>query len=253
MLKPTASHSPEDLRKNILSTYFFIRVGIVAISGALPIALLAYSVFVHHTLSQHSMSAFYGADDGAMRNWFVGSLCAIGAFLILYKGFTFAEEIALDAAGFAAILVAFKPCGCWDGGVSSRLHLGFAFSFFISMAAVCFFCAQSTLTLIKDPDTRNSFKRKYQLIGLALFLSPFAAVPASFASGSIQNVTFFVEWFAVWVFAFYWYTKTREFEGTAAEKRALRGELQYRKGVGVVDTMDPIPPGNASKRMAGTA
>jgi hypothetical protein len=59
------------------------------------------------------MSAFYGAYDGDMRNWFVGTLCAVGAFMVLYKGFTFAEEMALNAAGLSAALVAMTPCNCW--------------------------------------------------------------------------------------------------------------------------------------------
>ena len=238
MLKPTTAQSPEDLRRNILSTYFYIRVGIVAMSAALPIALLVYSLVFRHGLEQHSISAFYGAYDGAMRNWFVGTLCAIGAFLVLYKGFTFQEEAALDAAGLFAILVAMTPCNCWDDGVNSRTHLVFAGGFFAAMAFVCFVCAKSTLTLITDTDKRARFQRKYKAIGIALVLSPLAAIPASYASGSVKNLTFFVEWFAVWVFAFYWYTKTLEFQDTAAEKRALRGQLQYRRGVGVVDVTE---------------
>ena len=236
MLKPRTTPTAEDLRKNMLSTYFFLRTGIVAISAALPIALLAYSLISHHGLEQHSMSAFYGAYDGDMRNWFVGTLCALGAFLVLYKGFTFAEEMALNAAGLFAVVVAMKPCNCWDAGaVNSKLHLAAALSFFASMAYVCFFCAKTTISLLPDTKTREAFARRYHAIGVALILSPAAAVPASYLTGSLQTLAFFVEWFAVWAFASYWFTKTREFRITAAEKRALRGELAYVKGVGLVD------------------
>lgn len=61
------------------------------------------------------MSAFYGANDAGMRNWFVGILWAVGSFLILYKGFRAAEDWLLNLAGGFAILTAMTPCGCWSG------------------------------------------------------------------------------------------------------------------------------------------
>jgi hypothetical protein len=44
------------------------------------------------------------------------------------------------------------------------------------------------------------------------------------------------------VFAYYWLTKTQEFQITAAEKRALKGQLQYVEGVGVMDVAAPPQP-----------
>jgi hypothetical protein len=232
MLKPRSTPTPEDLRRNMLSTYFYLRMGIVTLSAALPIALLAYSVIARHPL-EHSMSAFYGGD---MRNWFVGTLWGLGAFLVLYKGFSFAEDMALNCAGVFAVLTAMKPCDCWgEDAVNSRLHLVFAFLFFASMAYVCFFCAATTIPLLPNAALEKAFRRKYFAIGIALVLSPLAAVPASYLGGGRQTLTFFVEWFAVWVFAYYWLTKTQEFRITAAEKRALKGELKYVEGVGVKD------------------
>lgn len=236
MLKPSTTPTPEDLRKNMLSTYFYLRMGIVTLSAALPVALVAYSLISHHGL-EHSMSAFYG---GEMRNWFVGTLWGLGAFLVLYKGFSFAEDMVLNCAGVFAVLTAMKPCNCWgEGAVNSRLHLVFAFLFFASMAYVCFFCAGTTIPLLPNASLARTFRRKYVAIGAALVLSPLAAIPASYLGGGRQNLTFFVEWFAVWVFAYYWLTKTQEFEITAAEKRALRGQLQYVRGVGVTDVAAP--------------
>lgn len=232
MLKPSKTPTPDDLRRNILSTYFYLRMGIVTLSAALPIALLAYAIISRHGL-EHSMSAFYGGD---MRNWFVGTLWGLGAFLVLYKGFSFAEDMALNCAGVFAVLTAMKPCDCWgEGAVNSRLHLAFGYLFFASMAYVCLFCATTTIPLLPDASLARAFRRKYLAIGIALVLSPLAAIPASYLGGGRKNLTFFVEWFAVWVFAYYWWTKTREFRITAAEKRALRGELQYVEGVGVKD------------------
>jgi hypothetical protein len=242
MLHPAKTPTAEDLRKNILSTYFYLRVGIAAMSAALPIALLAYSFINHGVLEEHSISAFYGAYGGAMRNWFVGTLCALGAFLILYKGFSFAENWALNVAGLFAILTAFKPCDCWQPNIAgSRLHNGFAITCFAAMAFVCFFCTKVTISLLPDKATQDKFRRKYFGIGAALLLSPAIAVILSYRHQG--TFVFIFEAIAVWVFAYYWFTKTQEYQITSAEKRALKGELQY-----VGKTLAPAPPAVAPQR-----
>ena len=66
-------------------------------------------------------------------------------------------------------------------------------------------------------------------------MSPLAALATSFFTGARDSRVFFIEWFAVWVFAAYWATKSMEFRITAAERRALVGALKNVKGVGVVE------------------
>ena len=46
-------------------------------------------------------------------------------------------------AGAFAVGVAMVPCNCWPeaGGATSKLHAFVAVSFFLSMSAVCLFCA----------------------------------------------------------------------------------------------------------------
>jgi hypothetical protein len=238
MLSPRKHPSAEDLRKNMLSTYFFLRTGIVAMSLLLPVGIFAYTFLVQHKLEQTSLSAFYGAYDGDMQNWFVGILCAVGAFLILYRGFTFAEDMALNAAGVFSILTAFTPCHCWDGMKDPRkLHGTFAVLFFACMAYVCFRCAKTTTSLLPDKATQDRFVVEYKRIAIALAASPVAAVLVSFfATGRLQLFVIAIETIGVAIFAYYWYTKTQEFKITAAEKKALRGDLEYHEGVGLVET-----------------
>jgi hypothetical protein len=237
MLHPLKTPTAEDLRKNILSTYYLLRMGIVVIAAALPTALLIYTFVYHGGLEQGSISAFYGAYDGAMRNWFVGSLCAIGAFLILYKGFSFKEDMALNIAGTAAILIAITPCECWTDATlpKSWLHTIFAIAFFASMAFVCFTCALETIDLLPQEDRRR-LRRAYFWIGLALVASPGISLVLDTFLAEIQHAlqtsrgsgfVFAFEAIGVWVFAFYWYTKTQEYEISSAENEALKGHLDY--------------------------
>jgi hypothetical protein len=237
MLHPLTPPSAEDLRKNMLSTYYVLRMGIVVIAAALPTAMLFYSFVYHSGLEQGSISAFYGAYDGAMRNWFVGSLCAIGAFLILYKGFSFKEDMVLNVAGTAAVLIAITPCDCWLESPlpQSWLHTIFAVLFFGSMAYVCFTCALKTIDLLPQKD-KDRFRRAYFWIGVALVASPGAALVLDTFLEQIQHAlqtnrghgfVFAFEAVGVWVFALYWFTKTQEYKISSAENEALKGHLDY--------------------------
>lgn len=216
----------EELQANILSTYFTLRLGIVVLSVALPLVLYFGGKLAGVDLLS-SMSAYYGGHDGLMRNWFVGILWTIGSFLYLYKGFSVAENVALNFAGGFAIGVAMIPCNCWDGaGASSKLHAFCAVSFFLSMAFVCLFCAGDTIGLLPDQKTQNKFKRRYRIIGWLLVASPAAAVLASYLLDQHANFKFFVEAFGVWIFAAYWAVKSHEFRITSAEKLAVQGKLE---------------------------
>lgn len=223
-----------DLRRNMMRTYFTLRVGIVVLSFALPLVLLIYSLASFGGLVAGSMSAFYG---GVMRDWFVGILWAIGFFLINYKGFSALEDWLLNFAGVFAVLVAMTPCNCWGDTAlaKSTWHTVFAVAFFACMASVCLFCARDTITLLPEAADRDRFRRAYVSIAILLAVSPLAAVATAYFAQARDSRVFFIEWFAVWVFAAYWATKSMEFKLTAAERRALLGALKNVKGVGVVE------------------
>jgi hypothetical protein len=225
------------LQANILSTYFTLRMGIVVLSVALPLILYFGGVwFGGIPYLGSSMSAYYGENGGTLRNWLVGILWAVGAFLYLYKGFSVLENVLLNLAGAFAIGIAMAPCNCWRGAVggSNKIHGVVAVSFFLAMAAVCLLCARETLSLLPTTAQQDAFKRRYRIIGVVLLLSPLAAVAASYVLDQHPNYKFFIEAFGVWSFAYYWWTKSREFTITSAEKRAVCGELKNMPRRGLV-------------------
>lgn len=220
----------EDLRRNMMRTYFTLRLGIVILSLALPAVLYAYSLITHGRLVEGSISAFYGADQGAMRNWFVGVLWAIGAFLVLYKGFSRLEDWLLNFAGLFMVLTAMTPCHCAVGeGPKSTAHLVYAVSFFACMSAVCLFCARNTITLL-PPDRREQFASAYYVLAVLLFVMPLAAVATAYLFGAQDYRTFILETVAIYVFVIYWCAKSIEFKITSAERRALLGGLKNVRG-----------------------
>jgi len=222
---------PEKLEKNILSTYFSLRMGIVVEALLLPLIVSIGLAWLGRDDLQNSISAYYGAGDGAMRNWFVAILCSVGAFLYLYKGFSDRENILLNCAGISAVIVAMRPCDCWNGG-TNVIHNVSAVAFFVFMASVCWFCANETVTLLPAKD-QGMYRRTYKTIGSLLLLSPATALVFSFVLQSLEQYKFFVEAFGVWTFGAYWIVKSRELSITCAEQDAAHGRLgnSHRRGL----------------------
>jgi hypothetical protein len=229
----TAMTTSDKLRENILSTYFSLRLGIILLSAGLPILLYVGGRLSGIDRLADSMSAYYGEGRGAMRDWLVGVMWTIGSFLYLYKGFTDLENLLLNFAGGFLVATAMIPCNCWSAasGRGNRLHGVVAVAFFVSMAMVCLFCANETIPLLPRAD-QNTFRRRYQAIGVVLLASPAVGL----AAGGVLNrhYEFLIEAFGTWTFAYYWWTKSREFRITSAEKRAAQGTLKRIPGRGIV-------------------
>jgi hypothetical protein len=142
------------------------------------------------------------------------------------------------------------PCNCWHpaDGDTSTVHAVVAISFFVCMAGVCLFCAGDTINLLPDRKKKDAYHRSYRLIGTLLVLSPLAAVAVSYVFPQFENYKFFVEAFGVWMFAAYWLVKSRELSITSAEKRALHGQVENRRGRGLV----PVPSSDPGRVPAPT-
>ena len=217
------------LQEHMTGTYFNLRVGIGVIGVALPLLLWLGGQIGDHEPLRSSMSAYYYSPT--MRNTFVGALVAIGLFLYLYKGFSSAENRALNLAGALAIGVAMVPTSSQPGvhSVSSTFHGTFAVLFFICIAYVCIFRASDTLSLIRDTRKADKLRAIYRLLGIGMVISPLLAVVLTFLlqpATQKRSLTFFVEAVAVLIFAAYWLTKSKEMKNTDAENLALEGKLQ---------------------------
>lgn len=89
---------------NIAGTYLALRLGIVLLVGLLFVSVTLQ--IVDAGCLQLSLSAYYFTPA---RPVFVGSLAAIGACLIIYRGNTDTENVLLDYSGYLAFVVAFVP------------------------------------------------------------------------------------------------------------------------------------------------
>jgi hypothetical protein len=114
-------------RNQLIVSYMFLRQIVGWIGTLLPIVLLAGSAISSTTPRPYSISGYYYTD---MRNVFVGTLCALGVFLVAYAGYDDVDRWITNIAGLGAIGVALcptKPTICTAGTAacpaSSVTHL----------------------------------------------------------------------------------------------------------------------------------
>lgn len=225
--------SADELQEHMLGTYFGLRVGLVVVGVALPLIVLFTGGVLHHVWLKSSISDYYYPGPKALpffttRDFFVGGLFAAAACLYLYKGFSAKENIALNLAAVFACFVALLPTGPGedDKGLVPLLHGTSAVLFFLCIAYVSLFHSRDTLRLL-TPERRAKFAQRYVWTGLSLVASPVVAVVFSYTlEGRLRAFIFWAEAFAVWAFAYFWFTKTREMRESRAERRALDAELE---------------------------
>lgn len=239
------------LSDHIAATYQAIRIGLAIIAFTFPPWLVLGGKAFDNLKWQESMSAYYHASalsqadsesskqpthpsQGTMRNWFVGLLFAVGVILYLYKGFTWLENWALNLAGIMALGVALFPMAWGPSfpgynfrvlGLDFSLHGACAIGLFICIAYVCIYRAPDTLPLIKDTVRRESYRKRYRVVGHLMWSFPVIAWVLSSTLWQHRNLVFLMEMLGVWVFAAYWWIKSREIAETSADKKALRGQL----------------------------
>jgi hypothetical protein len=229
----------DEIHAHIHKTYFTLRVGLAVLAAALPILLVVVGYLGYSISLQPSLSDYYFALTNAkptlwnfpMRGWFVGILCAIGSFLILYRGFSNTENWLLNIAGVSALGVALVPMltQCKDCGGPvfpwwPWAHFFFAGLLFVCIAFVAWACSEETLGEL-PPDKQKKYRTLYDCHALGMLLFPFAAIVLTTLAGMNNYLIFFIEAFGVWVFAHYWYTKSRELQESDADKKAAQGRM----------------------------
>jgi hypothetical protein len=202
------------------------RRGMAMLAAIFPLVFIVSSL-LGRTPWQPSISAYYWTED-LERNFFIGALCAIGVFLLLYKGYTQLEDWVLNVAGISAVGVGFfamtKGSDCGPGGFS--WHSVFAIVFFACIAYVCIFMAQKSLENEPDAARKAMFLRAYRLCAAVMAISVIAALALKLLpteqtkSLCARGWTFWCESLAVWAFAAFWYFKTRELEPLRKRIRA---------------------------------
>jgi hypothetical protein len=240
----TFTRGPAQFDLDLRHTYFALRFAAGLLGLLLPLVLVGWGL-AHNVgwSSMGSLSAFYWlsqsqpADSNALlRDWFVGSLVAVGACLIIYRGYGHLENRLLNLAGLAAVAVAFKPMP-WPQLHEDKLqiHYAAAVTFFLLIAATIWFCARDTLSAITDAKVRARWAVTYQVFAIAMVAMPLAG----FLLAQRAHQAIWIEALGVWVFAAYWFVKTYELskvsmiepdKGPAPQVRRVNGKLEIVRG-----------------------
>jgi hypothetical protein len=223
------------------ATYFTLRTSLMVLAFAMPLVLWLGGELFGDLALEGSISAYYHAGVGETRDIFVGSIVAVAALLMVYKGFTGFENWALNIGGGALVLVALVPDDHSTSLSESLpwLHVTSAITFFVCLVYVAWFRAGDTLGLIPEATERARFRQVYRIIGGGMVVSVGLAVLLSRLTDA-GGIVFFVETAGVWSFAVFWFFKTREMKSSGADALANR-QLLRRPRYSLRDLFRPIP------------
>jgi len=206
----------------LLISYLSLRKAIGIIGVALPFVLPFGQILLHalgiqsslHTpVIESSISSYYYTD---MRNIFVGSMCAIGIFLMSYRGYDRRDAIAGRFAFVCAIGVALFPTSPLPAPTADEMliggvHLTFAALLFLTLAY--FSLKLFTMTDPEKPPTRQKLQRNvvYRVSGYVILaciaLIVVAALPPIKAMVERLEPRFWLEAIAIVAFGVSWLTK----------------------------------------------
>jgi len=231
-------------KNELIVNYMFLRQTVGWIGTLLPIVLLAGAAFTSNARPD-SMSGYYYTD---MRNIFVGTLCALGVFLVAYRGYDGVDESITNVAGFAAIGVALfptKPTVCTAGPVacpaSSVTHLS---THQQVLGDIHLVLAATTLIALGLMALRFANQRKkrfaaenaiYRASGITVLCCVLLAALSTLLPASVKEHwpwLFFFEAVAVFAFGVSWFVKGRTIQG-------VRDWIQNTRHRGSDNTSDP--------------
>jgi hypothetical protein len=196
----------------LVLSYLGLRKAVGIIGVALPFALAFGKLLLQGPGIQDSISGYYTA----MRNIFVGSLCAIGVFLMSTRGYDWKDELAGNLACVFAIGVALFPTTPYMGATSrdefiGKLHLSFAAFLFLTFAY--FSLMLFTKTAPDKTPTRQKLQRNivyrvcgYTILACILLIAVVALTSVGYLVGRLTPV-FWFESAAIVAFGVSWLTK----------------------------------------------
>ncbi len=149
---------------------------------------------------------------GFARDYFVGSLFAIFAFLLAYNGRTRAEMLLSKVAAFSALGVALFPCECnCYQEVIPRVHGISAAAMFLILALFCYQFHKRAKS--KDTPEADRRARIYMLCGAVIILSIAAIALDHMIKNSISKIipafVFYGEAVGLMAFGIAWLTASR--------------------------------------------
>lgn len=193
--------------------YLGLRRAVGIIGTALPFVLVVGRWVLDGWGIQSSISAYYYT---SMRDVFVGSICAIGVFLLSYRGYERADDIAGNLACVFAAGLALLPTSPLTGASAAQtlvghIHLTCASAFFLTLAYFSLVLFRKTNPAKQMTGRKKERNVVYTVCGYTI-LACIALVAVDFAflkDSAVQAIdpVFWLESAAVLAFGISWLTK----------------------------------------------
>jgi hypothetical protein len=209
-----------DFRKSFLKTRL-----VVGVIGVLmpPVIVFGNMLIFGQSGFEPSLSDYYFT---GMRNWFVGSLWAIGAGLLVYLA---ARRNAWDSwfsfvAGLLAIAVALLPTNAPNTAttVSSTLHVVCAGTLFALLGVICFrFGSRDGRRSDRSPQWRRNWQFVHRACAFIVWVAVLVSVAFATLGAARGHVVLVGETVAVLAFGVSWFLKGSEIINMLREDRGL--------------------------------
>jgi hypothetical protein len=129
---------------SMIRSYVFLRRSIGLIGIGLPVVLIVGNLFWPPAAVLASISGYFYSP---LRGVFVGSLCAVGVFLLSYRGIGLVDDLISNVAAVAAVGVALFPTTPPGPRSPAQQHIGIVHV----VCAATFFCMLALFCLVRFP------------------------------------------------------------------------------------------------------
>lgn len=204
--------SPVAQNDSLIISYVTLRKCIGYLGILLPFALAFGGLLIKADI-ESSISHYWHTD---LRDIFVGTLCAIGVFLMAYLGYETKDNIAATVAGIAGIGTALFPTKPLDPSPQEALfgtfHWIFAALFFLTLVyiSLCLFTKSDPA----QPPTPHKLQRNrvYKIAGFVMLtalilIGVLGAFPSLRDDLQRYSPVFWLEAIAIVAFGVSWITK----------------------------------------------
>ena len=201
--------------KSLAFSYLALRKTVGILGIAYPFVLLLGALILFQTGIQSSISSYYHT---GMRDVFVGTLCVIGVFMLVYKGYERSDDIAGDLACLFAVGVALfpiTPVGETSSGeqLIGYVHHAFAGLFFLTLIYFSLFLFTKT-DPNKSPSRRKLQRNRvyracgYTMVICVLLIAIYSVLVDKTESPlEAYRPVYWLEALAVLAFGISWFTK----------------------------------------------
>lgn len=200
---------------SMIISYLTLRKIVGILGTTFPFVLVIGATILFSDGMQSSISSYYRT---GMQDIFVGTLCVIGFFLLSYRGYERADDIAGDLACLFAVGVAVFPTApdtMITGGeqLIGYVHLTFAALFFLTLIYFSLFLFTKTNSSVapsRRKSQRNSIYRfcGYTMSACILLIVIHTLLPDGVKSSiKAYSPVFWLEGIAIVTFGISWLTK----------------------------------------------